>query len=62
VRKINWTHRVRNEKVLYTAKKDSSILHTIKSRKANWACLLKHIIEGRMKMRDRSDRKTRKKT
>jgi hypothetical protein len=46
---------VRNAKVLHTVKEERNILHTIKTRKANWAghilrrnCLLKHVIEGKL--------------
>ena len=48
---------MQNEKVLHTVKEDANILHTIKRRKANWIghilrrnCLLKPIIEGRVKV------------
>jgi hypothetical protein len=34
--KINWTDRVRNEKVLHRVKEERNIVHTIKRRKANW--------------------------
>jgi hypothetical protein len=54
--KISWTDRVRNEDVLYRVREEWNILHTIKRRKANWTghilrrnCLLKHVIEGKMK-------------
>ena len=53
--KIVWTDRERNEEVLYGVREERNILHTIKSRKANWRghilrrnCLLKHIIEGKV--------------
>jgi hypothetical protein len=43
--------------------------HEISKRKANWIghilrrnCLLRRVIEGNIKVGDRSDRKTRKKT
>jgi hypothetical protein len=46
---------VRNEEVLQRVEEDRNILHTIKTKKANWIdhvlhrnCLLKHIIEGRI--------------
>jgi hypothetical protein len=52
--KISWTDRVRNEEVLQV-KEERNILHTIKTRKANWNghilrrnCLLKHVIEGKL--------------
>jgi len=44
--------------VLRRAKKESSILHTVKRRKANWIghilrtnCLLKHAVEGKIEGR-----------
>jgi hypothetical protein len=56
--KIIWTDRVRNEEVLHRVKEERNILHTIKSRKANWIghilrrnCLLKHVIEGKLEGR-----------
>jgi hypothetical protein len=49
---------VRNEEVLHRVKEERNILHTIKRRKANWIghilrrnCLLKHVIEGKIKGR-----------
>ena len=45
-----------------------NILHEIIKRKANWMghilrrnCLLKQVVEGKIKGSDRSDKKTRKK-
>jgi hypothetical protein len=56
--KIIWTDRVRNEEVLHRVKEESTILHTIKRRKANWIghilrrnCLLKQVIEGKLEGR-----------
>jgi hypothetical protein len=56
--KISWTDRVRNEEVLHRVKEERNIVHTIKSRKANWIghilrrnCLLKHVIEGTLEGR-----------
>jgi len=50
---------VRNVGVLHTVKEDRSVLHTTKSRKANWCghilrikCLLKHAIEEKNRMKD----------
>jgi hypothetical protein len=50
---IRWTDRAKNE-VLFRAREERNILHTIKRRKANWIghilrrnCLLKHVIEGK---------------
>jgi hypothetical protein len=47
---------------------DRNILQTIKRSKVNWIghilntnCLLKHIIEGKIERKDRSDGKMRKK-
>jgi hypothetical protein len=58
---------MRNE-VLLTVKEQRNILHEISKREANWIgrilgrnCLLQQIIKGKIKRRDRSDRKTRKK-
>ena len=66
--KISWTDHVGNE-VLLRVKEQRNILHEISKRKANWIghilrrnCLLKQVIEGKIKGGDRSDRKTRKKT
>ena len=60
---------MRNEEVLLRVNEQRNILHEIRKRKANWIghilrrnCLLKRVIEGKMKRRDRSDRKTKKKT
>ena len=46
-----------------------NILHAIRKLKANWIghilrrnCLLKQVIEGKIKGRDGCDKKTRKKT
>jgi hypothetical protein len=51
--KISWTDRLRNE-VLCRVKEERNIIHTVKSRKANWIgyilrrnCLIKHVIEGK---------------
>jgi hypothetical protein len=56
--KISCTDRVRNEEVLRRVKEERNILHTMKRRKVNWIghilrrnCLLKHIIEGKIKGR-----------
>jgi heme exporter protein D len=65
---MRWTDHGRNEEVLLRVKEHGNILHEISKRKANWIghilrrnCLLQQVIEGK-KRRDRSDRKTRKKT
>jgi hypothetical protein len=50
--KIGWTDHVRNEEVLLRVKEKRNFLHEIGKRKANWIghiCLLKQIIEGKMK-------------
>jgi hypothetical protein len=54
--KISWTDRVNNETVLHRVKEERNILHTIRRRKVNWIghilsrnCLLKYIIEGKMR-------------
>ena len=56
---------MRNEEVLLRVKKQRDILHEIRKRKANWIghilrrnCLLQWVDTRK----DRSDRKTRKKT
>jgi hypothetical protein len=66
---ISWTDHVRNEEVLLRVKEQRNILHEISKRKANWIghilrrnCLLRLVIEGKIKGGIRSDRKTRKKT
>ena len=53
----------------YVVKEEANVLHTIKRRKANWIghilhvnCLVKHVIEGEIGGKDKSDRKTGKKT
>ena len=60
---------MRNEEVLLRVKEEGSVLHTVKRRKANWIghivrrnCLLRHVIEGKIVGKNRSDGKTRKKT
>jgi hypothetical protein len=65
--KIIWTDQVRNEEVLLRVKEQRTILHEISKRKAHWIghilcrnCLLQKVIEDNRK--DKSDRKTRKKT
>jgi hypothetical protein len=54
--KISWTDRVNNETVLHRVKEERNILHTIRRKKASWIghilhrkCLLKHIIEGKIR-------------
>ena len=54
---IGLIDRVKNREVLHGVMK-SSILHTIKTRKANWIChalrtkcLLRHVIEGKIEGR-----------
>jgi hypothetical protein len=56
VEKINWTDRVRNEKVLLRVKEQRDILHEIRKLNANWIghilhriCLLREVIEGKIK-------------
>ena len=56
--KASWTDRVKNEDVLHRLKEEGNLLHTIKTRNANWIghnwrrnCLLKHVIEGRVEGR-----------
>jgi len=54
--KIIWTDHVRNEEVLLRVNEQRNILHEIRKRKAKWFghilcgnCLLKHVIEGKIK-------------
>ena len=54
--KISWTDHMRNEEVLLRVNEQRNILHEIRKRKANWIghilrrnCLLKHVIEGKIK-------------
>ena len=56
MKKISWTDHVRNEDVLLRVNKQRNILHEISKRKANWIghilrrnCLLKQVIEGKIK-------------
>jgi hypothetical protein len=46
--KISWADCMRNEEVLHRVKEDRNIIHTIKRRKANRNCLLKHITKGKI--------------
>ena len=55
---INWTDRVKNEKVLHRVTEERNILHTVNRRKADWMghilrrnCLLKQAIEGKIEGR-----------
>jgi len=55
--------------VLLRVNEQRNILHEIRKRKANWIghilrrnCLLKQVIEGKIKWGDGSGKKTRKKT
>jgi len=66
--KISWTDHVRNEEVLLRVNEQRNILYEIIKRKVNWIghflrrnCLLKQVIEGKIKGQDRSEKKTRKK-
>jgi len=54
--KISWTDHVTKEEVLLRVKEQRNILHEISKRKVNWIghilrrnCLLKQVIEGKMK-------------
>ena len=61
---------MRNEEVLLRVNEQRNILHEIRKWRANWIghilrrnCLLKQVIEGKIKgRRDGSDKKTGKKT
>ena len=62
-------YNVRNEDVLLRVNEQRNILHEIRKRKANWIghilrrnCLLKQVIEGKIKGIDGSDKKMMKKT
>jgi hypothetical protein len=64
--KVSWADRVRKE-VLHMVK-ERYVLHTIERRKAIWTghilrtnCLLKHVIDGELEGRKKSDGKARKK-
>ena len=66
--KISWTDHVRNEEVLLRGKEQRNILQEIRKRKANWIghflrrnCLLKQVIEGKIKGEMEVGKKTRKK-
>jgi len=56
--RISWTDPVRNKELLHRVKEERNVLHTVKRRNANWIghilsrnCLLKHVIEGKIKGR-----------
>jgi hypothetical protein len=56
--KISWTDCVRKEEILATVKEERNILHTMKTKKANWIghilrrnYLLKHATEGKIEKR-----------
>jgi hypothetical protein len=64
IEKISWTDHVRNEEVLLIVNEQRNILHEISKWKANWIghilrinCLLRQVIEGKIKGGIRSDRK-----
>jgi len=65
--KISWTDHVRNEEVLLRVNEQRNILHEIRKEKANWIghilhrnCLLKHVIEGKIKGEMEVTRRRRK--
>jgi len=67
MKKIRWTNHVING-VLHRVKDDRNIAHIIKRRQASLTghilhinCPLKHVINGKIKKRDRCDRKMRNK-
>ena len=67
--KISWTELVINAEVLRRVKDGRNIPQTMEKRKANWIChilrrncLLKHVFEGKIRRKDRSGGKKRKKT
>ena len=52
---IQYSDRVKDEKVLERVKEERNLLHTVERRKANWIghilrrnCLLEHVIEGKV--------------
>ena len=54
--KISWIDYVRNEELFLRVSEQRNILHAIRKRKANWIghilrrnCLLKQVIEGKIK-------------
>jgi hypothetical protein len=64
----SWIYHVRNEEVLLRVKEYRNMVHEINKRKVNWIghilcrnCLYDRLLKED-KMRDRSDRETRKKT
>ena len=66
--KISWTDHVRNEEVLLGVNEQRNILHEIIKWKGNWFghilhrnCLLKQVIEGKIKGQIKMTKKTRKK-
>ena len=67
--KISWTDHVRNEEGLLRVNKQRKILHEIRKWKANWIghilcrnCLLKQVIEGKIKGEMEVTRRRVKKT
>ena len=63
--KISWTDHARNEEVLLRVNEQRNILHEIRKWKANILrrnCLLKQVIEGKIKGEMEVAKKTRKKT
>jgi len=65
--KISWTDHVRNEEVLLRVNEQRNILHEIRKWKANWIghilcrnCLLKQVIEGKIKGEMEVTRRRRK--
>jgi len=69
IEKISWSDHVRNEEVLVSVNEQRNILHEIRKRKTKWIgrilrrnCLLKQVIERKIKGRDWSGKKTKKKT
>ena len=65
--KISWTDHVREKEVLLRGNEQRNILHEIRKRKANWIChilrrncLLKQVIEGKIKGEMEVTRRRRK--
>jgi len=56
---ISWTDRLKYEEVLNSVKEEMNIIHTMKSRKANWIghllrrkCFLKYVTKEIYKWRE----------
>ena len=54
---ITWTDVPKSPELLHRVKEIGNILRTRQRRKANWNCLLKHVIEGKIKETRRGGRR-----